>query len=102
MSHPTTNKDLKEGNRCTFNDSTEEWQLTSEMAAMKEAPVAHEENNQSIDLQHERRQEKEELEQELGLENAQDDYIEALMLNRFWYYHKLCKTATKVTTRRRI
>ena len=33
------------------------------------------------------------------MDNAQDDYIEALILHRMWYSHKFCKTATKVTTR---
>ena len=33
------------------------------------------------------------------MDNAQDDYIEALILHRMWYSHKCCKTATKFTTR---
>ena len=33
------------------------------------------------------------------MENAQDNYIEALILHRMWYSHKFCKTATEVTTR---
>ena len=34
----------------------------------------------------------------MGSENAQDDYIEALILHRMWYSHKYCKTETEVTT----
>ena len=33
----------------------------------------------------------------MGLEYAQENYIEALILHRMWYYHKFCKTATEVT-----
>ena len=39
------------------------------------------------------------MKQELGLENEQDDYSEALILHRMWYCHKYCKTATEVTAR---
>ena len=35
----------------------------------------------------------------MGLENSQDDYTEALILHRMWYYHKCYNTATEVTTR---
>ena len=33
------------------------------------------------------------------MENAQDDCIEALILQRMWYSRKCYKTATEVTTR---
>ena len=33
------------------------------------------------------------------MENAQDEYIEALILYRIWYSHKGCKTETKIPTR---
>ena len=32
------------------------------------------------------------------MDNAQDDYIEALILHRMWYAHKFCKTETDATT----
>ena len=35
----------------------------------------------------------------MGLEDAQENYIEALVLNKMWYSHKCCKTATEVTKR---
>ena len=31
------------------------------------------------------------------MEDAQENYIEALLLHRMWYFHKCCKTATEVT-----
>ena len=31
------------------------------------------------------------------MEDAQENYIEALILHRMWYFHKCCKTATEVT-----
>ena len=58
LSIPTTKKDIKEGNWEMFHDFTEELWLTDIMAAMEEAPVTNQANNQSIDLQCERRQEK--------------------------------------------
>ena len=73
FSRPTTKKDLKEGNRGMFHDFTEELRLTAVMAEMDKNTVTHQSNNQSLELQCERRREKEELKQELGLENAQDD-----------------------------
>ena len=33
------------------------------------------------------------------MKNAQDYYIEALILHIMWYSYKCCKTETKVTTR---
>ena len=33
------------------------------------------------------------------LEDAQENYIEALILHRIWYSHKFCKTATEVKKR---
>ena len=68
LSHPTNKKDLKEGNRGMFNDFPEELQLTDIMASMEDAPITHQANNQSPELQRERRREK-----YLGLENTQDD-----------------------------
>ena len=55
LSCPTTKKDLKEGNRGMFHDFPEELQLTAVMAAMEDAPVTHQSNNQSLQLQSERR-----------------------------------------------
>ena len=79
---PTTKKDLKEGNRGLFHDLPEELWITAVMSAMEEAPITHKANNQSLDIQRERRQEKEDLKKELGLEDAQENYIEALILHR--------------------
>ena len=58
LSRPTTKKDLKEGNRGLFHDLTEELRLTDVMTAMEDAPVTHKSNNQPLDLQLERIQEK--------------------------------------------
>ena len=66
---------------------------------MEEDPVTHQANNQLLDLQCERKIEKEDMKQELGLENTQDNYIKALILYRMCYSHKCCKTATEVTMR---
>ena len=77
---------------CLLDDLSEELRLTAVMEATEDDPVTHKANNQSLDIQRERGREKEYLKQELGLENAQDDYIEALILHRMWYYHKCCKT----------
>ena len=46
LSRPTTKKELKEGDRCMFHDFPEELLLNSVMAAMEDAPVTHQENNQ--------------------------------------------------------
>ena len=67
LPRPTTNKDLKEGNRGMFHDLPEELRLTAVMKAMEGAPVTHQSKNQSLEIQHERRQEKEDLKQELVL-----------------------------------
>ena len=80
-----------------FHDFPEELRLTAVMAATEDAPVTHKANNQSIELQCERSQEKEDLKKELGLEDEQENYIEALIIHRMWYSHKCCKTATEVT-----
>ena len=55
LSCPTNKKDLKKGNRGMFHDFTEELQLTDGMATMEDSPVTHKENNQSLEIQHERR-----------------------------------------------
>ena len=96
MSRPTTKKDLHEGNRGLFHDFTEELQLTAVMEATEDAPVTHKANNQSLEVQRERRQEKEDPKKELGLEDALENYIEDLILHRMWYSHKFCRTSTKV------
>ena len=67
------------------------------MAVMEDNHVTNQANNQLLEIQCERRREKEELKQEFGLENTQDDYIEALTSHRICYSHKCCKTATEVT-----
>ena len=69
------------------------------MEAMEDAPVTHQSKNQSLELHRERIRQKEQLKQELGLENTQDNYIKALILYRMCYSHKCCKTATEVTMR---
>ena len=56
LSSPTTKKDLKDGNRGLFRYFPEELQLTTVMAEMEDAPFAHKANNQSLELQRERRQ----------------------------------------------
>ena len=48
------------------------------MAAMEDALFTHKANNQSLELKRERRQKKEDLKRELELEDAQEDYIEAV------------------------
>ena len=53
LSCTTTKNDIKEGNRGMFHDFTEELQLTAGMAAMEDAPVTHQSNNQSLQLQSE-------------------------------------------------
>ena len=80
-----------------FHDFPEELRLTAVMAATEDAPVTHKANNQSLEIQREIRQEKEDLKKELGLEDKQENYIEAIILHRMWYSHKCCKTAAKVT-----
>ena len=46
FSHPTTKKDLKEGNRGMFHDLSEELQLTAVMKATEDSPVTHQAYNQ--------------------------------------------------------
>ena len=99
LSRPITKKDLKEVNMGLFHDLPEELRLAAVMAEMEDAPVTHKANNQSLELQRERRQEKEDLKEELGLGGAQENYIGALILHRMWYSHECCKTATKVAKR---
>ena len=72
------------------------------MAEMEDALVTHKANNQSLEIQREIRQEKEDLKKELGLEDSQENYIEDLILHRMWYIHKCCKIATKVTKRLKV
>ena len=70
LSRPSTKKNLKEGNRGLFHYFPEELLRTAAMPEMEDAPVMHKANNQSLELQRERRQEKEDLKKELGLEDA--------------------------------
>ena len=58
FSCPTTKKDLKEVNNGTFQDFPEELWLTAIMAAMEDTPVTNHANNQSLEIQRERREEK--------------------------------------------
>ena len=46
-----------------FHAFPEELQLTALMAAMEDAPVTHQANNKSLEIQHGRRREKEDLKQ---------------------------------------
>ena len=66
---PTTKKDPKGANRDMFHYFPSELQLTAVMAEMEDAPVIHQSKNQSLELQRDRKPEKEELKQELVLEN---------------------------------
>ena len=82
LSRPTTKKYLKEGNRFLFHNFPEELRLTALMAETEDAPVTHKSINQPLDLQREIRQEKEDLKNKLGLKDAQENYIEALILHK--------------------
>ena len=51
-----------------FHDLSEELQLTAVMKATEDSPVTHQAYNQQLEIQRERKREKEELKQKLGLE----------------------------------
>ena len=49
---------IQESNRFFFHDFPEELRLTVVMAAMEDTPIMHNADNQSLEIQRERRQEK--------------------------------------------
>ena len=56
LSCPNTEKDLQEGNRGMFHNFPEDFWLTAVMNEMEDAPVTHQADNPSLELQLERGQ----------------------------------------------
>eukprot|EP00957_Ditylum_brightwellii_P140735 10721232-Ditylum_brightwellii.AAC.1 len=84
LPHLTTKKELKKRIEGIFHTLPEELILTAIMVCMEDAPATKESNNKALSLQCQCRHEKEELVKQKGMENASDEYIEAMI------YHQLC------------
>ena len=98
LSRPTTKKDISKGERGLFHGLPEELRVTAMMAAMEEAPATRQSNNASIEAQRAWKQKKEDLKKQVELENASDDYIEALIYHSMWDSEACMKTVNDVTS----
>jgi len=76
----------------------EELKITAVMAAMEDAPATRQSNIASIDAQRAMKRKKEELKKQTELENASDDYIEALIYHSMWDSEACMKTPNDVTS----
>ena len=79
LSRPKTTKNIKEGRIGLFHTLLEELKLTVIMVFMEDAPTTRDSNNVALSLQHQRRREKEKLQEEQGMKDVSNEYIEALM-----------------------
>lgn len=98
LSRPTTNNEISNNKRGLFHGLPEELKITAVMTAMEDAPITRQSNIASIDAQRAMKQKKEELKKQKGLENASDDYIEALIYHSMWNSEACMKTAKDITT----
>ena len=98
LSRPTTKRDISKGERGLFHGLPEELRVTAMMAAMEEAPSTRQSNNASIEAQRAWKQKKEDLKKQVELENASDDYIEALIYHSMWDSEACMKTVNDVTS----
>ena len=95
---PTTKNEISNDKRGLFHGLPEELKVTAVMTAMEDAPATRQSNNASLDAQRAMKQKKEELKKQIGLENASDDYIEALIYHSMWDSEACMKTVKDITT----
>ena len=98
LTRPTTKKTISKGERGLFHGLPEELKITAVMAAMEDAPATRQSNVASIDAQRAMKRKKEELKKQNELENASDDYIEALIYHSMWDSEACMKTPNDVTS----
>lgn len=98
LTRPTTKKTISKGERGLFHGLPEELKITAVMAAMEDAPATRQSNIASIDAQRAMKRKKEELKKQTELENASDDYIEALIYHSMWDSEACMKTPNDVTS----
>ena len=96
---PKTTKEIKEGRIGLFHTLPEELKLTAIMVSMEDAPATRDYNNVALSLQRQRRREKEKLQEEKGMKDVSNEYIEALMFCQLWDSGAACKTIPDVTRR---
>ena len=83
---------------CVTTDTCNSAQKTRTMAAMEEAPATRQSNIASIESQRVWKQKKEDLKKQVELNNASDDYIEALIYHSMWDLEVCMKTVNDVTS----
>eukprot|EP00957_Ditylum_brightwellii_P154557 11763066-Ditylum_brightwellii.AAC.1 len=66
------------------------------MVSMEDVPDTRESNNKALSLQCKHKHEKEELAKQKGMENASDEYIEAMIYCQLWDSDSACKTVADV------
>ena len=98
LSRPTTKKDIFKGEQGLFHGLPEELRVTAVMAAMEDAPATRQSNNASIEAQCAIKRKKEESKKTKGLEDASDDFIEALIYHLMWDSETCMKTVSNVTS----
>ena len=98
LSRPTSKKAISsKGERGLFHGLPKELRVTAVMAAMEDTPATRQSNNVSIDAQRAMKRKKEELKTQKELENASDDYIEALIYHSMYDSEACMKTVNDVT-----
>jgi len=97
LSRPTSKKDIAENKRGLLFQLPEELRITCVMAAMEDAPETRVSNNASIVKQREMKHLKEEEAKKKGLEDAKDEYVEALILHGMYNSEACWKTVKDVT-----
>ena len=74
----------------------EESRITAVIVSMEDAPETRQSNNKSVELQREFKRKKEEIKKQKGLENASDEYIEALIYHSMWDSEACWKTNSDI------
>ena len=98
LARPTSKKDIAENKRGLLFQLPEELRITLVMAAMEDTPETQVSNNASITKQREMKRLKEEAAKKQGLEDAEDEYVEALILHGMYNSEACWKTLEDVTT----
>ena len=96
LTRPTTKKAISNDQRGLFHEMPEELRITAVMVAMEDAPETRQSNNKSVELQREFKRKKEEIKKQKGLENASDEYIEALIYYSMWDSEACWKTNSDI------
>ena len=96
LDRPTTNKDMKDKKKSLFHDFPEELKIAAIMCAVQEAPATRQSKTDSMNVHHNAKQDRDNLEKREGLDKAADEFIQCLIYRQMWYYNKHWKISGEV------